>query len=160
MRILPANRRSRRIVKTAIAASVAAAAAAGTLFATGAGAAVVQYKTIQVYLPAGVKCFSLQVNDDDPYMFGPYDKPDAHVGPGGTREFTYLHFNPDEVKSKGGEWWYTGIEADVGATVDVTINYQNCGRLALTGPNHITEWTVPSDSFNHAWIDTTKVEGP
>jgi hypothetical protein len=151
-------------VKTAIAATVAAAAAAGTLFATGAGAAVVQTKMVQVYLPAGVKCFSVQVNDDNPYMFGPYAKPNdkrlPHIGPAGMRQFTYFHFDPDEVKSRGGEWLYTGIGANIGATVDVTINYQNCGRLALTGPNHITEWTVPSDNLRQVWINTTKVKGP
>jgi hypothetical protein len=160
MRIRPATRRSRRILKTTVAACALSAAAAGTLFAAGAGAVPVPPKYVMVYVPAGVRCFSVQVsNIDASIVFGNGSKP--HAGPGGTRRFAYRHFDVAANNRAGGGWYGgVGMTADVGSTVEVVTNRVGCGHLAVAGPNHITDWKVTADSNDNVWVDTHRVEGP
>ncbi|MBV9026699.1 MAG: hypothetical protein JO362_23535 [Streptomycetaceae bacterium] len=160
MRIRPTTRRSRRILKTAVATCALAGAAAGTFFATGAGAAPPpKLKYVLPYLPAGVRCFSVTVDDDDPVVFGDFGARKPHAGPGGTTKFNYRNFDASALPHGG---WFnsTFLNVPVGSTVEIVTNKAGCGHLAYSGLNHITDWTVTESSNTNVWIDTRRTEGP
>ena len=149
------SRRSRRMVKAAVAAGLAAGAA-GAYFASQAGASqLVAEKVVEVYTPANVHCFKLDYTDGYNLL--------------STRAW-YGEDGDDRVvggvlyKSPGAGWKDTmaGVQPS-GPSVSFTTYDVTCKVAQRNLRAHVVKtgfWPDKANGLAHVWIDTTHYPAP
>jgi hypothetical protein len=157
------------MLKATVAACAVSAAAAGTLFATQAGAAPLDItpkpdsaKQIQVYVTPDVRCFSVTVDGKSEGIWGNRfaPRPKHGIKDDNDQNFAFWNFDSDAVARQGGKWERTSMFARPGSTVEVWTSAIGCGHLVAGDRFEQTDWKVPNDSLHNVWVDTRVSAGP